>query len=224
VSKFCFRYLVCVLGAAFSALAFVFCGQAWGEKGIIWLRVKDLRDEDVSDVAFATSGPGTQRAPAIQGQVRLLVGSDTEPGDPVPIQLVEPTWSFLVSPWNSIIIAPSFLDKPGNFVEVRVAPKGVLDTLRDPRVEATFALRAARAKAPRWVDQAVRQPSDEIKNEATQSGLPAGEIERSLKAWAATRKTPQERAIAAILDGNYISAIRELETARPNTVHLRSFL
>jgi hypothetical protein len=156
--------------------AILICRLASAEKGIVWLHVVDLRDVAVPGVALATSGPGTEDTISDSyGHVRLAVGSDTEAGDSVHIELVQPTKQFVISPWNGIIIVPSFADKPDNFFEIRVAPKGVRAVLKDPRVLATIVARADRAQAPSLIGEPIKPRGAAIHAQAEELGLDRGE-------------------------------------------------
>ena len=113
-----------------------------------------------------------------------------------------------------MIVVPSFLEKPSNYFEIRVAPKGIVDVLRDPRVLATFAARVVRESVPRTISDRPTEKSDTVKKEADESGLPASDVGAALHHWATTRTSAEDKPIASLFAGDYEGAVRQLDEAK----------
>jgi tetratricopeptide (TPR) repeat protein len=189
----------------------------YAEKGMLTLSVSDLTGHPLGrkyGVHIKVKDPGSSAYTDDNGTLPLPLGPDIVPGDAVELVLLEPDTLFMVSPWDSRIIVPSFQSKGGSFVDVLLAAKGSIDALRNARVREAIAARIDRGRAPHTVDdRSTNRGAADLAREAQATGYTPEQLDHALRDWANTAKSPREKAIAALFLGDYNTAVQQSQAA-----------
>src|SRR5882762_3601086 len=185
------------------------------EQGVVFIQVKNTKNQPVSGVRLSTGGAGSVSGRTdVAGRTRIQLAPQTGGGDKVTLQIVEPSTLVFIDPWDSRVVVPSFENKSDNYVQVVLANKGDRALLEN---EAFFeaAVNQAFRLAALAKDQNREQKRDALEEVARTYDLPATEIDAAIRAFGRKTQDPYKKGLAALYEENYSLATSLLsESAR----------
>lgn len=198
-------------------MAFVFCGLALAEDGILIIHVADAEDEPIAGVVLSNKGDGTRSDPTDSaGITRMALSKAARPNDWIHLQVLKGTagndnW-ILISPWDGRVAVPPFDNKPDQFVAVVVAKKFDKRLLANPIALRAMAATANSELSPKTAGETITEAQRRavLAEVAKGYGLGADEIDRAIRAWGEKSKDPYEIGLAALYARNYPLASEQL--------------
>jgi tetratricopeptide (TPR) repeat protein len=201
------QWVVCV-----AALATLLPTHTKAESGILVVHVTDIHDRPVAGVSVrAGAGSSVARVDSF-GEARIKLAQNAQPGDSVPIELVDSSRDLVViSPLKGWTAVPSFDNKPSNFVTVILVKKGDRALLENKD--------AAKAMASEIVHESPPGPinaEEALKSVAAKYGRTPEEVDLAIKNWGRSATDLSDKGLSELYAHQYPQAEVDLTESLSN--------
>lgn len=202
-------------------VAFVHCGLALADDGVLFIHVCDAQDKVIEGVVLSNKADGTKSTPTNDaGVTPLALTRFARAGDWIHLQVLKGTegnedW-ILISPWDGRVAILPFDNKTDRFVSVVVAKRFDRRLLANPRAVAAMTESVLSEIAPKTPNGTVTEGQRRVVLEevAGKYGFGAEEVDQAIRAWGEKAKDTYEKGRAALYEQNYTLATDLLTESR----------
>jgi tetratricopeptide (TPR) repeat protein len=192
-----------------SFTAIVHAVPAFAEDGILRLHVTNPAGKAIDGVTLGPNGVGTPGKTKDGGRASIQLPSQVKEFAAIKLQIIGgPGTLDFVSPWDHVVVIPSFANDPANYAEIVLAPHGAVSMLQHDRsvraLASAITYGASTGKASDQPGSGSRQSRLELV--ARDYGLDPNALDKAIREWGQHAHTAEDRALAKMYAQQYEAA------------------
>jgi len=179
------------------------------EDGVLRLHVTNPSGRAIDGVTIGPNGAGTPGKTKDGGRTSIQLPSQAKEFDAIKLQIIGGTGGLdFVSPWDHVVVIPSFKNDPSNFAEIVLAPHGSISMLKHERTVRALASAVTYGASTGMASdqQASGSRRSRLDLVARDYGLDPDALDKAIREWGQHAHTAEDRALAKMYAQQYEGA------------------